>query len=544
MKRNSNKVSKLQLTVAGLGTFSILTVISILWSFFAEPNSELGKFAYGFSTHVKDLFGPLFSVTTFSLLAILCASYLFKLPKSKILLSLALSITAQIFFSIQSVGDSTLQTFGGTFGNYMANTLYNPRYADTKVWAYLWTFLLFVSFIGVLVPFKKLTFFKREKKSTQIITPEVLPPVKNYKIPRVDEVFSESPKSNYINEDEENTGRKIESCLNTFKIDSKVINSFTGPLVTSYEIELEPGVKLSKVSMLADELSMALGSESVNIVAPIPGTSFVGIEVPNKHASIVYIRDVLSRYSTSDLNVALGKNTYGEPYTLNIATTPHLLIAGQTGSGKSMCINSIVSSLLLNHGPDTLRMIMIDPKVVELSVYKNIPHLLLPIITSPSDTLNALHYTIEEMERRYQLLESTGVRDIKSFNESYERLPYIVVIIDELSDLMLSLGKKLESSIVKLSQKARSVGIHLIIATQRPSVKVITGTIKANLPTRIAFKVSSQIDSRIILDVKGAENLLGRGDMLLKAIDSQNPIRLHGSYISDAECNKLAKLCK
>jgi S-DNA-T family DNA segregation ATPase FtsK/SpoIIIE len=305
-------------------------------------------------------------------------------------------------------------------------------------------------------------------------------------------------------------------------------------------------------------LALALKAKSIRILAPIPGKSVVGIEVPNRKAQIVYIKEILRApefaQEEDTLKIGLGKSIGGEPYVMDLTRAPHLLIAGQTGSGKSVCINSIMASFLCSKSPDELRMILIDPKVVELKPYDAIPHLLYPVITQPEVAVQALKWATVEMDRRYEILAQCGVRNIKGFNakvrgatlpdemepEDRKLMAYIVIIIDELADLMMVSGKEVETNIARIAQKARAVGIHLILATQRPSTNVITGTIKANLPTRIAFQVASQIDARTIMDKMGAEKLLGRGDMLFRPIEFPEPVRLHGCYLDDDQAEKMA----
>jgi S-DNA-T family DNA segregation ATPase FtsK/SpoIIIE len=329
-------------------------------------------------------------------------------------------------------------------------------------------------------------------------------------------------------------------------------------VITRYEVELAPGVKVSRISTLSDDLALALRAKSIRILAPIPGKSVVGIEVPNRKAQIVYIKEILRspEFSLEDdtLKICLGKTIAGEPYVMDLTRAPHLLIAGQTGSGKSVCINSIMASFLCSKTPDDLRMILVDPKVVELKPYDAIPHLLYPVITQPDVAVQALKWSTFEMDRRYEVLAQCGVRNIKGFNAKVKegilpetmddvdkkKMPYIVIVIDELADLMMVAGKEVETNIARIAQKARAVGIHLILATQRPSTNVITGTIKANLPTRISFQVASQIDARTIMDKMGAEKLLGRGDMLFRPIEFPEPVRLHGCFLDDAQAEKLA----
>lgn len=338
--------------------------------------------------------------------------------------------------------------------------------------------------------------------------------------------------------------RKLEQTLDSFGVRAKVTQVHSGPTVTRFELQPEAGVKVSRIVSLADDMALALAAKDIRIEAPIPGKSALGIEVPNPEISVVTLRDVIEseafQQSEDKLAVALGKDISGEPVIGNLAKMPHLLVAGATGSGKSVCINGMIVSLLYRARPDEVKLLMIDPKMVELSVYNDIPHLLAPVVTDPRKASMALKKVVQEMEHRYQLFAKTGTRDIERYNQLMDLqgqacLPYIVVIIDELADLMMVAPGDVEEAISRLAQMARAAGIHLIIATQRPSVDVITGLIKANIPSRIAFAVSSQVDSRTILDMAGAEKLLGRGDMLYYPVGYPKPVRVQGAFISDRE---------
>ncbi|QQK07623.1 FtsK/SpoIIIE family DNA translocase [Miniphocaeibacter halophilus] len=350
-----------------------------------------------------------------------------------------------------------------------------------------------------------------------------------------------------------NKAKKIESTLSSFGIDASVVEINKGPTVTCYELEPAPGVKVSKIVNLSDDLAMTLASSDIRIEAPIPGKSVVGIEVPNINKEDVYFKEIINSKEFMQINslmpIALGKSISGKSIVTSIDKMPHLLIAGATGSGKSVCINTIIMSIIYKAKPDDVKMILIDPKVVELSVYNGIPHLAIPVVTNAKKANFALNWAVTEMERRYKIFSENYVRDIKSYNEknsdnSLEKLPYIVIIIDELSDLMMVAAGEVEDSIARLAQMARACGIHLIVATQRPSVDVITGTIKANIPSRISFAVSSQIDSRTILDTSGAEKLLGKGDMLFFPSNVSKPVRIQGAFISDGEVEKIVSYLK
>lgn len=348
---------------------------------------------------------------------------------------------------------------------------------------------------------------------------------------------------------------QLKDTLEEFKIAAEVTGIRKGPVVTMFEILPAPGVKLSKIVQLQDNIALRLAASSVRIVAPIPGKRAVGIEVPNENRAIVTFRELIEQnlpeYKKMAVPVVLGKDIQGEAQLLDIAKTPHLLIAGSTGSGKSVCVNSIILSILYKRTPEQVKLILVDPKIVELKLYNDIPHLLTPVITEPKKALQSLQYCLCEMERRYALLDGLGCRDIVSYNKrieerhiATEKLPYIVVIIDEFADLMATTGKELESTIARLCAMSRAVGIHLVLATQRPSIDVITGLIKANIPTRIAFMVASKMDSRIIIDQVGAEKLLGRGDMLYASATDPFPVRIQGTYVSDDEVENVVEYVK
>jgi len=385
-----------------------------------------------------------------------------------------------------------------------------------------------------------------------------------YKVPAISDILEEhEPQTADYSEEELNAiGKMLEEKLENFKVKGRVIGCETGPMITRFEVEPGPGMKVSRFSALQEDLALPLRVSSVRILAPIPGKAAVGIEIPNRKFQTVYSLDVFQsekfKPSPEKILVALGKDITGEAFTMDLAKAPHLLIAGQTGSGKSVCINALMASMLFSKTPDELRMILVDPKAVELKMYENIPHLLAPVITKPEIAIQALQWLCYEMDRRTEVLAAAKVRNIGGFNAKFEagelpdevpeedrghRMAFIVVIIDEMADLMMVAGKEIEKNVARLAAKARAVGIHLVLATQRPSVKVITGIIKANLPTRISFKVASQIDARTVMDHAGAEKLLGRGDMLYKAVNDPEPVRVHGAFLSDEEAEKLADAC-
>ena len=350
------------------------------------------------------------------------------------------------------------------------------------------------------------------------------------------------------------TATKLQKTLYSFGVSAKVENVSVGPAITRYELKPAEGVRVSKIANLADDIALNLAAETIRIEAPIPGKQAVGIEVPNKENEIVPLRDIIDcdsfKEHKSKLAFALGKDVAGNEVVTDIAKMPHVLIAGATGSGKSVCINTLIASIIYKAKPSEVKLVMVDPKVVELSVYNGIPHLLIPVVTDPKKAAGALAWAVQEMVNRYSLFASKNVRDIKGYNAALEvegeehKLPQIVIIIDELSDLMMVSPKDVEDSICRLAQMARAAGMHLVIATQRPSVDVITGIIKANIPSRIAFSVSSQVDSRTILDMAGAEKLLGKGDMLFYPAGAPKPTRIQGAFISDKEVEKIVDFVK
>ncbi|HAE90550.1 MAG TPA: cell division protein FtsK [Idiomarina sp.] len=398
---------------------------------------------------------------------------------------------------------------------------------------------------------------------TQSNEAEALPP-----LPSIELLDRPNKQENPITQEElDQVSRTVETVLKDFGVDVTVANVQPGPVITRFELDLAPGVKVSKISNLAKDIARTLSAVAVRVVEVIPGKSYVGLELPNKHREVVQLSEVIHRdafqNSQSPLTMILGKNIAGSPVVVDLAKMPHLLVAGTTGSGKSVGVNVMILSLLYKSTPEDVRLIMIDPKMLELSVYEGIPHLLTEVVTDMKDAANALRWCVGEMERRYKLMSALGVRNLKGYNAKVvaakeageplkdpiwkpgdsmdemppelEKLPNIVVVIDEFADMMMIVGKKVEELIARIAQKARAAGIHLILATQRPSVDVITGLIKANIPTRIAFQVSSKVDSRTILDQPGAEQLLGQGDMLYLPPGSGSPVRVHGAFVDDHE---------
>ena len=404
--------------------------------------------------------------------------------------------------------------------------------------------------------------FKQEEEQKESKTKEVLQlehavtvEDKDYKFPPITLLSQGDPKEikggkKAVTE----TASKLQKTLYSFGVSAKVENVSVGPAITRYELKPAEGVRVSKIANLADDIALNLAAESIRIEAPIPGKQAVGIEIPNTENEVVHLRDIIASDAfqghKSKLAFALGKDVAGKEVVTDIAKMPHVLIAGATGSGKSVCINTLIASIIYKAKPSEVKLLMVDPKVVELSVYNGIPHLLIPVVTDPKKAAGALAWAVQEMINRYNLFAKKGVRDIKGYNEAVEKegetgkLPQIVIIIDELSDLMMASPKEVEDSICRLAQMARAAGMHLVIATQRPSVDVITGVIKANIPSRISFAVSSQVDSRTILDMVGAEKLLGKGDMLFYPSGAPKPTRIQGAFVSDKEVEKLVEFLK
>ena len=386
--------------------------------------------------------------------------------------------------------------------------------------------------------------------------PDATESYNDYELPSIEflkkgQVVKSTEKSKQIIAE---NGHKLEKTLLSFGVEAKILNIHKGPTVTRYELQPKTGVKVSKIVNLADDIALNLAATGIRIEAPIPGKSAVGIEVPNMASSMVHLREVIENKEFSNfpskLAFALGKDIGGKPIVTDIAKMPHLLIAGATGSGKSVCINTLIVSILYKANPNEVKLIMIDPKVVELNVYNGIPHLLIPVVTDPRKAASALHWAVQEMTQRYKLFAENNVRDMSGYNQKVamehpeDKMPQIVIIIDELADLMMSAAKEVEDAICRLAQMARAAGIHLVIATQRPSVDVITGVIKANIPSRLAFSVSSGIDSRTILDMNGAEKLLGKGDMLFYPVGAAKPVRIQGAFVSDQEVENIVEAVK
>jgi len=388
-------------------------------------------------------------------------------------------------------------------------------------------------------------------------------PVGDYKLPSLDLLQSPPPISERkIEENLQINSRILEETLADFDVEVKVSQVNQGPVITRYELEPAPGVKVNRITALADDIALAMKAQSVRIVAPIPGKAAVGVEVPNSSTTLVYLKEILEspdfQDADSKLTMALGKDIAGTPIITDLGDMPHLLIAGATGSGKTVCVNSIITSMLFQATPDEVKFLMVDPKMVELAIFNDIPHLLCPVVTDHKKVSSALDWVVSEMESRYKLFAKMGARNINLYNqkvgnlkeprkeseEESTRLPYIVVIIDELADLMAIAQREIENAIQRLAQLSRAVGIHIILATQRPSVDVITGVIKANFPARISFKVASKVDSRTVLDMNGADKLLGKGDMLFSEPGAAKPTRAQASLVTDAEIERVVKFIK
>lgn len=371
----------------------------------------------------------------------------------------------------------------------------------------------------------------------------------DYHLPSLDLLDVPPPlEARQIKEDLEASARILEETLEDFAISAKVTDIERGPVITRYELEPAPGVKLNRIVTLSDDIALAMKAQSVRIIAPIPGKARVGVEVPNMQSSFVYLKEVLAsneyQKAKTSLPLALGKDITGQPIVTDLDDMPHILIAGTTGSGKTVCVNSLILSLLFKLSPNDLKFLMIDPKMVELMPFNDLPHLLCPVVTDAKKAAVALNWVVNEMEERYQLLAKVGARNIEAYNEKQEKIPYIIVIIDEFADLMSVARDQIENAITRLAQLSRAVGIHLMLATQRPSVDVITGVIKANLPARISFKVASKVDSRTVLDMNGADKLLGKGDMLFLRPGESKLIRIQGTLVADKEIESVVDFIK
>jgi S-DNA-T family DNA segregation ATPase FtsK/SpoIIIE len=409
----------------------------------------------------------------------------------------------------------------------------------------------------------KLIQIKQEQPAPKPVMTKVThrqPSADGYKLPPLDLLNSPPPlEERRIKDDLAKSSLILEETLRDFNIEVRVAEVERGPVITRYELEPAPGVKVNRIVSLSDDIALAMKAQSVRIVAPIPGKARVGVEVPNSSAALVYLQEVIgtgqfqSQSKECKLTMALGKDVSGAPIITDLGDMPHFLIAGTTGSGKTVCVNTIITSMLYSNTPDELRFVMIDPKMVELAIFNDLPHLLCPVVTDPKKVAATLNWVVEEMDARYRLLAKAGTRNIELYNEKMAkqqteelpaRLPYLVVIIDELADLMMVVASEVENTITRLAQLSRAVGIHIILATQRPSVDVVTGVIKANFPARISFKVASKVDSRTVLDANGADKLLGKGDMLFLKPGASKPIRGQCSLVSDQEIERIVSFIK
>jgi len=409
--------------------------------------------------------------------------------------------------------------------------------------------------LELMVERKRLSEIEAEKEEAEKADQEEKEPVREYVFPPLSLLnIKNEPQNVDISDELHKNAVKLVETLASFKVRTRVVNVSRGPTVTRYELVPEEGIRVRSIANLVDDIALNLATTGVRIEAPIPGKSAVGIEVPNRIKETVYLRELIDKtafkQAQSKLNVVLGKSVAGEPIYLDIAKMPHLLIAGATGMGKSVCINTMIISLLYKATPDEVKMILIGPKKVEFSMYNGIPHLLVPVVSDPKKAAGSLHWAVTEMERRFEMIEDVGVRDVMSYNKitendpEKERLPQIVIVIDELADLMMTAPDDVEDSICRLAQKARAAGMHLVIGTQRPSVDVVTGLIKANVPSRIACTMASQVDSRTILDVAGAEKLIGKGDMLYSPVGFNKPMRVQGAFVSDPEVESVVQFLK
>lgn len=393
--------------------------------------------------------------------------------------------------------------------------------------------------------------FKKEPQSQAKEGPLKLE-VKEYIFPSLDLLDSPPPiEARRLKENFDANSKILEETLGDFGVEVKVTKVEKGPVITRYELEPAPGIKISRISALSDNIALAMKAQSVRVVAPIPGKGTVGVEVPNSESTLVYLKEILEskdfKETDSKLTMALGKDISGHAIVADLSDMPHLLIAGATGSGKTVCVNTLIASILFNASPEEVKFLMVDPKMVELSMYNDIPHLLCPVVTEAKKVSAALNWLVNEMESRYKLFAKTGARNIDIYNKKAgegEKIPYIIVIIDELADLMVVAQQEIENAITRLAQLSRAVGIHIILATQRPSVDVITGVIKANFPARISFKVASKVDSRTVLDMNGADKLMGRGDMLFIEPGQSKPLRAQGSLVSDSEIERIVDFIK
>ena len=549
-----------------ISIFIFLSILSYLLNPSPDPFQNIGgKIGYFISKYSILYFGKVFPFLL-DLLLLFSGIYLFlkknlreyflKIPIFFLIIFLFSSLL-HYFLKILSTGEDIFILFNQFVKGYIGN-IFPPI-------LYIFFIILFIYLINFRIPLPKIKIFefKKEEEKGKVkpkrLFEEKVVKKESIKVKEVKEdyieisdflkEFEDKEEGSVVDKKElEENAKLIEEKLKEFNIEGKVVSISPGPFVTRYDYEPAPGIKISRILSLADDLALRMKSHRIRVVAPLPEKGLVGIEIPNKKQKIVYVKELLQKkeYLESDSNLIfpLGVTTGGEPFYADLRKMPHFLIAGATGSGKTMCINTMLISLILKNNPSETRFLLIDPKRVELSFYEGIPHLLKPVVKNRQEAIDILKLAVYWMEERYRHFAKDGVRDIESHNKNVKKLkcfhmPYIVIVIDEFADLMLATGAQVEMPLARLAQMARAVGIHLVVATQRPSVDVITGTIKANFPVRVAFKVPSKVDSRVVLDEIGAEKLLGRGDMLFIPPGSSELIRLHGPYISEEEIKRI-----
>ncbi|MEO0231787.1 MAG: DNA translocase FtsK [candidate division WOR-3 bacterium] len=543
-----------------IAVFIFLSILSYLFNPSPDPFQNIGgKIGYFISKYSILYFGKIFPILV-NIILLFSGIYLFfnkdyknyflKIPIF-LFIAFLFSSLLHYFLKILSTDRDIFILFNQFIKGYIGN-IFPPI-------IYIFFIILSIYFIGFKINLPEIKISKKGKTKTKELSEEKETKKRSVKVKEVSESyieisdflkeFEDKEEESVIDKKElEENARLIEEKLKEFNIDGKVINISPGPFVTRYDYEPAPGIKISRILSLADDLALRMKSHRIRVVAPLPEKGLVGIEIPNKKQKIVYVKELLNKkeYLESDSNLVfpLGVTTGGEPFYADLRKMPHFLIAGATGSGKTMCINTMLTSLLLRNNHSETRFLLIDPKRVELSFYEGIPHLLKPVVKDRKEAIDILKLAVYWMEERYRHFAKDGVRDIESHNKNVKKLkcfhmPYIVIVIDEFADLMLATGAQVEMPLARLAQMARAVGIHLVVATQRPSVDVITGTIKANFPVRVAFKVPSKVDSRVVLDEIGAEKLLGRGDMLFIPPGSSELIRLHGPYINEEEIKRI-----
>jgi len=541
--------------------FFSLSIFSYNFNDMSYPHPEVKNLAGLAGAYISYFFFSIFGYTAYFVPFFCLFLFLFSLKKKGLfsgflILFLLVVIVDMFFYGLWNASDEHLLRMGyyrcGIVGFFLGRHffLYLGKTGGFVVIYLLFFFLIFLLGLRIRGTFPKSNRPEKRIKIDRVKRQEA----SGWIFPPLDFLRSNPSKSVSASNDEiHRRAKALEEKLFNFGVEGRVTGVLPGPVVTMYEFEPAAGVRVNRIINLSSDLAMAMKALSVRVLAPVPGKAVVGIEISNKNREIVCMKDIVSsesfRNSASCLTLALGKDTLGKPFVADLAKMPHLLIAGATGSGKSVGINAMIVSILYKALPEDVKFVMIDPKMLELTVYDGIPYLFMPIITDPREATAALSLLVGEMERRYKMMSQVGVKSIERYNSEAEageceKLPYIVVVIDELADLMMVSSKKVESSIVRLAQMARASGIHLICATQRPSVDVITGLIKANLPARISFKVSSKADSRVILDTSGAESLLGCGDMLFLPPGTSEPKRIHGAFLSEEEIKKVVSFIK